>query len=110
MSADGRFGLVRGIGVTLGQTHPDVLIQVSQGGTLRLKYTGSQETVWGHIALDGVAVGETGPIGRGSQRLLLMPAGSGVLTLSSKQTGFTRTKAVELKAGETKELTLTDED
>ena len=109
MTGDGRFALVKGIGVVVGSVHPDVLLQVSAGGRLRLGYQGTKSSLLVRIKLDGADIKDL-HIDAGTPKSTPAPTGKLVLELRSEVDGPARTKAVELKPGETKEIVITDED
>ncbi|MBK7643221.1 MAG: hypothetical protein IPJ19_09245 [Planctomycetes bacterium] len=107
---DGRFGVVKGLSVAIGEAHTDVVLRLSPGGVARITYTGKREALWATVLLDGVATTEPVRIERNRPRRLAVPAGTSALALRAALDGPARTRRIELETGETKEITLTDED
>jgi hypothetical protein len=109
LTDDARWALVKGIDVTVGSVHPDVLLRVAAGGKLRLVYRGTKRELWVHVTLDGVRMPDNAWLDPGKPRTLRAPAGQLVLELRTREDAPAGTKAVELEAGETKEIEITDE-
>ncbi len=109
-SADGRFAQHAHIDVAPGSDSGELVFALSPGGKLHLGYKGAEPQVIVTITAQGAAVNFATGIEPGKFTDCLAPAGALVLEIRKAYDGPARTKAVELKPGETKEITLTDED
>jgi len=110
MTADGRFGQQAGIDVGAGAESGDIVLTLRPGGKLRLVYKGAKPGLIVSARCGGVLVGFGASLEPGKSKDLLMPSGALVLELSTHFEEQPRLKRVDLKPGETKEITLTDED
>jgi hypothetical protein len=108
MTDDGRFALVKGVGVVVGSVHRDVLLQVSAGGKLRLIYRGSKSSILAGIKLDGADI-QVVRVESGKHNTAPAPAGKLVIEVTSESGGPARLKSVDLGPGETKEIVITDD-
>jgi len=110
MTADGRFAQQAHIEVGGGSDSGELVLALSPGGKLRLGYKGAEPQLRVTITAQGAAVNFSTGIEPGKFTDCLAPAGALVLEIRKAYDGPARTKAVDLKPGETKEITLTDED
>jgi len=110
MTADGRFAQQAHIEVGGGSDTGELVLTLSPGGRLKLGYKGADPQVRVTITAQSAAVNFGMGIGRGKFTECLAPAGALVLEIRKTYEGPARTRAVDLKPGETKEITLTDED
>jgi hypothetical protein len=110
MTPDGRFAQQAGVDVGPGVESGDIVLALKPGGKLRLVYKGAKPGLFARLSCGGVPIDFGDSLEPGKTKLQLAPAGSLVLELRAEYNGPARTRAIELKAGETKEITLTDED
>ncbi len=108
-TADGRFAQHAHIDVAPGSDSGELVLALSPGGMLHLGYKGAQPQVYVTITSLGAAVNFATSIGPGKSTDCLAPAGALVLEIRKSWSGPARTKAVDLKPGETQEIVLTDE-
>jgi hypothetical protein len=106
---DGRFGILRGVGVSAGAETADLVVAVSPGGTLRLKYEGTRAEVDCMIRCQDVPIGWGEPLEPGRWAAMLAPAGSLHLALRDERKEVLATRTVELGAGEEKEIVFRDD-
>ena len=109
-SSDGRFAIQSHIEVGADTDSGDLEFILSPGAKLRLTYKGSQPRLWVKILAQGALASSGLSVKTGQSLDCLAPAGSLVIETRVVYDGPARTKSVELKPGETREITLTDED
>jgi protocatechuate 3,4-dioxygenase beta subunit len=109
-TADGKFAQHAHLEVGAGSDSGGLVFALSPGGKLRLGYKGEHPWLFVTITRDGAAVMLLTGVEREKFTEYMAPAGSLVLEIRKGYDGAARTRALELKAGETKEITLTDED
>jgi hypothetical protein len=110
MTTDGRFAQQAGVDVGAGAESGDIVLALKPGGKLRLVYKGAKPSLFVGISCGGVPIGFGDSLEAGKPKVQLAPAGSLVLELRAEYNAPARTKTLELQPGETKEITLTDED
>jgi protocatechuate 3,4-dioxygenase beta subunit len=109
-TADGRFAQHAHIEVGAGTDSGELVCALSPGGKLRLGYQGAQPWVHVTVKCQGAAVLLLAGVEAGKFTEYMAPAGALVLEIRGKSAGTVRTKQVELKPGETREIVLTDDD
>lgn len=109
-TADGRFAQQAHLDVSAGSDTGELVFTLSPGGKLKLGYKGADPRVFVTICCQGAPIQFQSSLESGKSFDHLAPAGSLVLEIRKRYDGPARTKAVELKAGETKEVLLTDDD
>jgi hypothetical protein len=109
-TTDGKFAVCSGVDVVAGAAPAEVELALQPGGTLRIGYAGARPYVRMVITVTGVPLGIPDPLRKGETKDFLAPAGSSVLELWWRGDGPPHLKPIELEPGETKELTITDED
>jgi hypothetical protein len=109
-TTDGRFAVCSGVEVVAGAAPADVELALQPGGTVRLSYAGARPFVTAVITVKGVPLSFPEPLRKGETKELLAPAGSLVLEVWWQDGGPPHLKPIELGAGETKLIALTDED
>ncbi len=109
-TADGRFAQHAHIDVGAGTDSGELVLALSPGGKLRFGYKGAQPCVYVTVMRQGAAVLMQTGVEQGKIGEYMAPAGALVLEIRKSWSGPARTQAVELKPGETQEITLTDED
>jgi hypothetical protein len=109
-TADGKFAQQAHIEVGPDSDSGELVFALSPGGKLRFDYKGAQPEMLVSICSQGSLVQFQSGIRSGKASEYLAPAGSLVLEIRKSQGGPARTMTVELKAGETKEILLADED
>jgi hypothetical protein len=107
-SEDGRFAQQVGIDIASGAESGDVLLQLTRGARIRVTYRGSQPSALVLVRCQGALVSPGSSIANGVSKELPVPAGPIVIEVQSMQEKLLRTMAVELRAGETKDVVVTD--
>jgi hypothetical protein len=110
LTADGRFALQSGVEVAVGAQTSGIQLSLAPGGKLALHYTGAQPRLFVTVTHAGVPVHFGEQLAPGGRVTVLAPAGTLRLELRTDPLGAARTRELELEAGETKEIALTDED
>jgi hypothetical protein len=108
-TADGRIGVLPDIAVLADAKSGDLVISVSLGGKLRLRYDGSKKAMLVEIMSRGVLVQFSEGIEPGQTVERRAPQGALVLNIRSEWMGPPRTMQLDLAAGETKEVVIHDE-
>ena len=107
---DGRFGVLPAVLVAPNATADGLVIRVSPGGTLHLRYQGALPAIYVTVTSQGVAVGFPEIVQSGSSLDVRAPAGSIALQIRKEFRGEARLKKIDLAAGETKDVVLRDDD
>jgi len=105
---DGRFGVLRSVGVSAGAETSDLVVAVAPGGKLRLRYEGSRPKVTCSVRFQGVPIGWAQDLQAGDATVRLAPAGTLLLGLSAENGQEISTRTVELGAGEESEVLFRD--
>jgi hypothetical protein len=108
-TADGRFGVASGIRIVEGAKPVELLIDVAPGGSLEISYEGKEKQAVVGLLLDGVRVGFGKSVKPGEVVTVPAPAGAVTLEIRIGDGREPRMKVVQLGAGETKVITLSDE-
>jgi hypothetical protein len=105
---DGCFGVLRNVGVLVGEKGKEIPLSVAPGGRLRMTYAGVLPHVQVDFRLDGVRIDWGQRLQRGTP--LEKPAPAGRLTLEIRTDPDTppRTRVVELQPGEKKDIQFDD--
>jgi hypothetical protein len=109
-TGDGRFAQQAHLEVAANSDTGELVFSLSPGGKLQLSYGGSKPQLFVTIQSNGASIAFPDWVKSGASIQHLAPAGSLLLQIRSEQDGPARAKAIELKAGETKDVVLTDED
>ena len=109
-SSDGRFAIQSHIEVGPDTDSGDLVFTLNPGGRLQLSYNGSHPRLLVKILANGTLTALGTAVVSGKSIECLAPAGSLVIETREEFAGPARTKSVEIKAGETKEVVLKDED
>lgn len=107
---DGRFGVLPAVVVAPNATADGLVIRVSPGGTLHLRYESPLPAIYVTVTSQGVTVGFPEIVQSGSSVDLRAPAGSIALQIRKEFRGEPRLKKIDLAVGETKDVVLRDDD
>jgi protocatechuate 3,4-dioxygenase beta subunit len=109
-AADGRFGVLSGIDATAAHTVDDLVVSMSPGGTLRLRYDGTKPHISLKITTHDLPIswGESLELEKPLEKRA--PQGALVLqVLADDNMSVKRSISVDLAAGETKEVVIHDD-
>ena len=107
-TVDGRFGVLRGVGVSAGAGTGELVVAVSPGGKLRLRYEGQRPEVECAVRFQGVFVGWGEKLKPGAAVTRFAPAGTLSLVLRIEGGPELSTRTVELGVSEEKEIVFRD--
>jgi hypothetical protein len=100
----GRVGFLRRITLAAGEQRSDVEIRVVQGATVNVFYDGSGPAGQFQARFDGVVISADG-IEKGARHSFAVPAGHSVVRMTHYPEAVSFDIDLDLKVGETKELT-----
>jgi hypothetical protein len=107
---DGRFGVVSSVSIDANVEAQEVVVPLSPGGILKLRYEGAQKWMSVKLTQGGVPVKWEQPIEPGKAVTLRGPSGTVVLELRSTLNEKPRLKQLTLAPGESKDVVLRDDD
>lgn len=105
---DALVGLVRAVAVTGGTETKDVVVGVSPGARVRVRYAGKAQTGSCHALSDGVIVGLDG-IECGTSRSFVVPAGRVQVRFIQLQPKREQVRELDLAIGEEREVVFNDD-
>jgi len=108
-ASGGRFGVLTWFDAPAGQGVRDLVVPVSPGGTLRLKYEGASRSTLVKIVTRGLHVTWTEEVLAGKAWERRMPAGPMVIQELGADDEVQRSIAVEVAAGEVTEVVVQDD-
>jgi protocatechuate 3,4-dioxygenase beta subunit len=108
ITADGRFGVLPAVSVAPDAKSENLVISVSLGGKLRLRYEGAKEHVFIQVMSRAVPVEFPEPVQRGKTLEKRAPQGALVLNVMFEWTGEPLTMQIDLAAGEEKDVVIHD--
>jgi protocatechuate 3,4-dioxygenase beta subunit len=106
---DGRFASVTGVDVLADRESEGLLLKVSPGARLRLRYDGSHGQAFATFASHGVPVAQSDPVNAGFILDKIVSAGSVAIGVRFDWRATARVINVDLSAGEVKEVVIHDE-
>jgi hypothetical protein len=105
---DGRFGMLRAVGVRAGAETGDLIVSVVPAGRVRLRCEGSRPSVLGRVFADGVPISFERIVKQGEPLSVLAPAGAVEVRFRSPESDSLETRVVEVRAGETQDVVFAD--
>ena len=105
---DGRFGVLPGVDLAAGEGSDAIVVAVSEGGKLKVRYEGASERAHLTIRLSGVLVDWGWDLERGKTVLKPAPAGALVLELTAGSGAKPVSRSLSLAVGEEKEYVFRD--
>jgi hypothetical protein len=109
LTTDGRSGVLPSVTAAPDARSGNLVISVSPGGKLRLRYDGARQGVFVGIKSRGVPVGFPESVQPGNALERRAPQGALVLELRFEWQAEPRTMQIDLAAGEEKEVVIHDE-
>jgi hypothetical protein len=106
----GRFAVLPDLQIVADAEVKDLVLAVSPGGRLRLRYEGSASRVSIGVTAKGVLIGDRGWMKRGDHGAARVPAGSIVIEMTVDGNTLSLRKSVDFAPGEEKEVVLGDSD
>ena len=108
-TTDGRVGILRGVELTAGGDVQDLVLQISAGARLRVRYDGTQEVCSAQVLVDGIVVA-TGGVEKSTSKTFAAPPGAVSVRCRLNPIGKTFVRELTLQAGEEREFVIKDED
>jgi hypothetical protein len=108
-TSDGQFGVLAGVVATANVETNGLVIPVSPGGKLKLKYDGKREFALVQITSQGATIGWNEPVKASAVEVRDAPEGALVLRVTFANRATQTTVAVDLMAGEEKEVVIHDD-
>ncbi len=108
-TTDGRVGILRGVELPEGGDVHDLVLQLTPGARLRVRYDGAQDVCSTQILVDGVVVSTDG-VEKSTSKTFAAPPGAVSVRCRLNPIGKTFVREIALAAGEERELVIKDED